>query len=94
MAFNNRILCKDNLFFCINQHFVEQYCLFSYPNNVVLWKKRKHYQGAIATHINAVKPMSGQRYNLMGQPVVKDYKCIVNDDGQKLIVRYNCIDNP
>ncbi len=37
--------------------------------------------------INAAKPNSGQRYNLMGQPVGKDYKGIVIEDGKKLIVR-------
>ena len=30
---------------------------------------------------------SGQRYNLMGQPVGKDYKGIVIEDGKKIIVR-------
>ena len=37
--------------------------------------------------LNAVQPKSGQRYNLMGQPVGKDYKGIVIEDGKKLIVR-------
>ena len=39
------------------------------------------------TDINAAKPKTGQRYNLMGQPVGKDYKGIVIEDGKKLIVR-------
>ena len=30
---------------------------------------------------------TGQRYNLMGQPVGKDYKGIVIEDGQKIIVK-------
>lgn len=37
--------------------------------------------------VNAAKPKSGHRYNLMGQPVGKDYKGIVIEDGQKIIVR-------
>ena len=37
--------------------------------------------------LDAVQPKSGQRYNLMGQPVGKDYKGIVIEDGKKLIVR-------
>lgn len=37
--------------------------------------------------INSAKLKSGQRYNLMGQPVIKDYKGIVIEDGQKIIVR-------
>ena len=37
--------------------------------------------------INAAQPRSGQRYNLMGQPVGKDYKGIVIEDGRKIIVR-------
>lgn len=37
--------------------------------------------------INAAKPKSGKRYNLIGQPVGKDYKGIVIEDGQKIIVR-------
>lgn len=37
--------------------------------------------------IDAAKPKSGQRYNLMGQPVGKDYKGIVIEDGKKVIVR-------
>ena len=37
--------------------------------------------------INAAQPKSGQRFNVMGQPVGKDYKGIVIEDGKKLIVR-------
>ena len=37
--------------------------------------------------INAAHPKTGRRYNLMGQPVGKDYKGIVIQDGKKLIVR-------
>ena len=37
--------------------------------------------------INADKQASGQRYNLMGQPVGKDYKGIVIENGKKLIVK-------
>ena len=37
--------------------------------------------------INAAQPKSGQRYNMMGQPVGKDYKGIVIQDGKKIIVR-------
>ena len=37
--------------------------------------------------INAAKPKTGQRYNMMGQPVGKDYKGIVIEDGRKIIVR-------
>ena len=38
-------------------------------------------------NLDAAQPKSGQRYNLMGQPVGKDYKGIVIEDGRKLIVR-------
>ncbi len=38
-------------------------------------------------NINVTKSKTGQRYNLNGQPVGKDYKGIVIEDGQKLIVR-------
>lgn len=37
--------------------------------------------------LDAAQPKSGQRYNLMGQPVGKDYKGIVIEDGKKIIVR-------
>ena len=37
--------------------------------------------------IDAAQPKSGIRYNLMGQPVGKDYKGIVIENGQKFIVR-------
>lgn len=37
--------------------------------------------------LDAAQPNSGQRYNLMGQPVGKDYKGIVIEDGKKMIVR-------
>ncbi len=37
--------------------------------------------------INAADRKSGQRYNLMGQPVGNDYKGIVIEDGRKIIVR-------
>ena len=37
--------------------------------------------------INAAQPKSGQRYNLMGQPVGKDYKGVVFEDGKKIVVR-------
>lgn len=37
--------------------------------------------------INAAQPKTGKRYNLMGQPVGKDYKGIVIEDGKKVIVK-------
>jgi hypothetical protein len=37
--------------------------------------------------IDATMPSINQRYNLMGQPVSKDYKGIVIEDGHKIIVR-------
>lgn len=37
--------------------------------------------------LDATQSKSGQRFNLMGQPVGKDYKGIVIEDGKKLIVR-------
>ena len=37
--------------------------------------------------INAAQPRSGQRYNLMGQPVGKDYKGVVVEDGQKRVIK-------
>lgn len=37
--------------------------------------------------IDATMPNRNQRYNLMGQPVSKDYKGIVIEDGHKIIVR-------
>ena len=39
------------------------------------------------TTVNADAAKSGRRYNLMGQPVGKDYKGIVIEDGKKVIVR-------
>ena len=39
------------------------------------------------TDMGANVPGSGQRYNLMGQPVGPDYRGIVIVDGKKLIVR-------
>ena len=36
---------------------------------------------------DSAKSKTGQRYNLMGQPVGKDYKGIFVEDGKKLIVR-------
>ena len=37
--------------------------------------------------IDAAQPRSGQRYNMLGQPVGKDYRGIVIEDGQKIIMR-------
>jgi len=37
--------------------------------------------------LNAAQPRSGQRYNLMGQPVGDDYKGIVIQDGKKFVVK-------
>ena len=37
--------------------------------------------------INAAQPKTGARYNLMGQPVGKDYKGIVIEDGKKILVK-------
>ncbi len=37
--------------------------------------------------INAAQPKTGARYNLMGQPVGKDYKGIVIEDGRKIIIK-------
>ncbi len=39
------------------------------------------------TDINAAQPKTGARYNLMGQPVGKDYKGIVIEDGKKILVK-------
>ena len=39
------------------------------------------------TDINAAQSKTGQRYNVMGQPVGNDYRGIVIQDGKKLIVR-------
>ena len=36
--------------------------------------------------INAAQPRSGQRYNMLGQPVGKDYRGIVIEDGRKIYV--------
>lgn len=38
-------------------------------------------------NLNIDTPKNGKRYNLMGQPVGKDYKGIVVEDGKKLIIR-------
>lgn len=37
--------------------------------------------------LDAAQPKTGQRYNMMGQPVGKDYKGIVIEDGVKKIVK-------
>ena len=37
--------------------------------------------------LNAAQPKTGRRYNIMGQPVGKDYKGIVIQNGKKVIVR-------
>ena len=37
--------------------------------------------------INVATTKSGQRYNLMGQPVGKDYKGIVIEDGRKRVIK-------
>ena len=37
--------------------------------------------------INAAKPKTGQRYNVLGQPVGKDYKGIVIEDGVKRVIK-------
>ena len=41
----------------------------------------------VITDINSAKSKTGQRYNVLGQPVGNDYKGIVIEDGKKLIVR-------
>ena len=48
------------------------------------------FREAIATgveDINVAPAKSGQRYNLMGQPVGKDYKGIVIEDGKKRVIK-------
>ncbi len=47
---------------------------------------KKSYPTAIEG-IDADKPKSGQRYDLLGRPVGPDYKGIVIENGKKLIVR-------
>ena len=47
---------------------------------------KKSYPTAIE-EINANEKKRGQRYNLMGQPVGKDYKGIVIQDGKKILVK-------
>ncbi len=47
---------------------------------------KKSYPTAIE-EINANEKKHGQRYNLMGQPVGKDYKGIVIQDGKKILVK-------
>lgn len=37
--------------------------------------------------VNPATTKSGQRYNLMGQPVGKDYKGIVIEDGKKILIK-------
>ena len=37
--------------------------------------------------INAAKPKTGQRYDLMGRPVGNDHKGIVIEDGHKILVK-------
>ena len=37
--------------------------------------------------INAAQPKTSQRYNVLGQPVGKDYKGIVIEDGKKILVK-------
>lgn len=37
--------------------------------------------------INMAKTKTGKRYNLMGQPVGKDYKGVVIEDGRKILVK-------
>ena len=38
-------------------------------------------------YLNIDKTKSGQRYNMMGQPVGPDYKGIVIENGQKRVIR-------
>jgi hypothetical protein len=48
------------------------------------------FREAIATgveDINVAIAKSGQRYNLMGQPVGRDYKGIVIENRRKIIMR-------
>ena len=37
--------------------------------------------------LDAARLKSGQRYNLMGQPVSRDYKGIVIEDGRKRVIK-------
>ena len=37
--------------------------------------------------VNAAQPKSGQRYNVMGQPVGNDYKGIVIENGKKRVIK-------
>ncbi len=53
--------------------------------NVTATFKDITYTGVAELNIDT--PRNGKRYNLMGQPVAKDYKGIVIEDGKKLMIR-------
>ena len=63
-------------------------CSFEMPAaavNVIATFKETTPTGVADFNVDFLK--NGQRYNLMGQPVDKNYKGIVVEDGKKLIIR-------
>ena len=62
-----------------------QFVMPDSPVNVTATFK-KWYPTAIE-EINVNESKSGKRYNLMGQPVGRDYKGVVIENGKKIIVK-------
>ena len=67
---------------------IERYITYSFESITVIYTKAELESTVTGVEdINVATAKSGQRYNLMGQPVGKDYKGIVIEDGKKVIVR-------
>ena len=61
---------------------------FDMPNgSVIIEASFKEDTPTGVEDINAAQPRSGQRYNVLGQSVCKDYKGVVIVDGKKMIVK-------
>lgn len=68
---------------------LDTYVVYACEVATVIYTKVELETSAVTgiTDIISTQPMGGQRYNLMGQPVGKDYKGIVIEDGKKIVVR-------
>ncbi|MBR1726573.1 MAG: hypothetical protein IJ724_08005 [Muribaculaceae bacterium] len=67
---------------------IERYITYSFESITVIYTKAELESTVTGVEdINVATAKSGQRYNLMGQPVGKDYKGIVIEDGKKRVIK-------
>lgn len=84
----SRKLCSDSPYFANYMRFSSDRVMW-YGDSRNLGFSIRAVRESTQTGIDEINAAAknGQRYNLMGQPVGKDYKGIVIEDGKKIIVR-------